>query len=73
VSFRNFARLLLGPQKPRTSTNESLDSILRTVDDATHVQGRGPNTAGNSHVYRLITRGHKNYTASFKSKKRNSS
>ena len=68
MSLRNFLRLLFSPRKPGTATNESLDSFLKTVDEATHVQGRGPNTAGNSHVYRLITKAHKNYTDSFKSK-----
>lgn len=72
MSLRNFLRHLLSPAKPGTPTDGSLDSFLKTVDEATHVQGRGPNTAGNSHVYRLITKAHRNYTGSFKPKKRNS-
>lgn len=71
MSFRNFVRLLFSPHST-VVRNDSLDSLLKTVDEATHVQGRGPNTAGNSHTYRLIIKSHKNYVNSFKSKKRNS-
>lgn len=72
MSIRNFVSLLFSTRKPGNATNESLESFLKTVDDATHVQGRGPNTAGNSHVYRHILQGHRNYTNSFKSRRRDS-
>lgn len=71
MSLRNFVRLLLRPVRRRAAPDESLDSLLRTVEDAVHVRGADVGAipvAGNSKIYRMIAEGHENYTNSFKSK-----
>ena len=75
MSLRSFVRLLFNPPKHGTTTTESLDSFLKTVEDSVHVRGgHGPSipVAGNSKIYKMIAKGHKNYTNSFKSKKHHS-
>lgn len=70
MSVRRFVRLLFNPPRHDSVPNESLESLLRTVDDAIHVRGGEDSSipvAGNSKIYRMIAEGHKNYTASFKS------
>ena len=47
---------------------KSLESLLKTVDDAAPVRGCNELPAS-SKTYKMITKGHKNYTNSFKSKK----
>ena len=75
MSLGSFVRLLLRPPKHGTTTTESLDSLLKTVEDSVHVRGgHGPSIplAGNSKIYKMIAKGHKNYTDSFRSRKRRS-
>ena len=73
VSFGNFVRLLFNPPKHDAVPDESLDSLLTTVEDSVHVQvGDGPPLTGNSKIYRIIAKGHESYTASFKSKRKRS-
>ncbi|MDE0168897.1 MAG: hypothetical protein OXS29_05195 [bacterium] len=75
MSVLRFVRLLFNPPRHDSVPDESLESLLRTVDDAIHVRGgHGPSipVAGNSKIYRMIARGHQNYTASFKSMRKRS-
>ena len=73
MSIRNFARLLFSPLRQGKTTNESLDSFLNSFEDAMRVRvGEGPPLVGNSKFYDMISKGHSNYTNSFKSKKRHS-
>ena len=75
MSVLRFVRLLSNPPRHDSVPNESLESLLGTVDDAIHVRGgHGPSipVAGNSKVYRMIAKGHQNYTASFTSKRKRS-